>query len=307
MADLILHHYPNSPFAEKVRVGLGLKQLAWKSVIIPNMMPKPDLMPLTGGYRKTPVLQVGADIYCDTQLIMLEIERRCPKPPLLPVGQEGEARALAMWIDRTIFWSAVGVVMGAIGDQLPEAFKKDRTEFSGRPFDGERLKAAQPFARDQTYAQLVIAEQMLRDGRPFLLGAVPSLADCALWNPVWFLQVRMASGDTPSPLDRLPKIVEWSQRLKAIGSGKPAEMSSTEALDVAKAATAEPGKIDDKDPSGLKAGQKITITPDDTGKVPVTGTLVGLSSERISIIRSDERVGDVVVHFPRAGFIVQPA
>src|ERR1700742_3341774 len=83
MADLILHHYPNSPFAEKVRVGLGLKQLAWKSVIIPNMMPKPDLMPLTGGYRKTPVLQVGADIYCDTQLIMLEIERRCPKPPLL--------------------------------------------------------------------------------------------------------------------------------------------------------------------------------------------------------------------------------
>jgi glutathione S-transferase len=237
----------------------------------------------------------------------MEIEKRAPKPPLLPVGEEGEARALAMWIDRNIFWSAVGVVMGAIGDQLPEAFKKDRSDFSGRSFDADRLKAMQPFAREQTYAQLVIAEQMLRDGRPFLLGAVPSLADCALWNPVWFLQVRMASGDTPSPLDRLPKIVEWSQRMKAIGSGKPAEMSSTEALDVAKAATAEPGKIDDKDPSGLKAGQKITITPDDTGKVPVTGTLVGLSSERISIIRSDERVGDVVVHFPRAGFIVQPA
>jgi len=307
MADLILHHYATSPFSEKVRVAFGIKQLAWKSVLIPNIMPKPDLMPLTGGYRKTPVMQVGADIYCDTQLIMMEIEKRAPKPALLPVGQEGEARALAMWIDRNIFWSAVGVVMGTIGDQLPEAFRKDRAEFSGRPFDGERLKAAQPFARDQTYAQLVIAEQMLRDGRPFLLGAVPSLADCALWNPVWFLQVRMASGDTPSPLDRLPKIVEWSQRMKAIGSGKPAEMSSTEALDVAKAATAEPGKIDDKDPSGLKAGQKITIAPDDTGKVPVTGTLVGLSSERISIIRSDERVGDVVVHFPRAGFIVQPA
>lgn len=312
MADLILHHYPNSPFSEKVRVAFGIKQLAWKSVVIPNIMPKPDLMPLSGGYRRTPVLQVGADIYCDTQLIMLEIERRCPKPPLLPVGQEGEARALAMWIDRTIFWPAVGVVMGAIGDRLPETFKQDRTEFSGRPFDGERLKAAQPVARDQTYAQLAIAEQMLRDGRPFLLGAVPSLADCALWNPVWFLQVRLGQskggqGDTPSPLDRLPKIVDWSQRMKAIGNGKPAEMTSTEALEVAKAATAEPGKVDDKDPSGLRAGQKISITPDDTGKVPVTGTLVGLTSDRISIIRSDARVGDVVVHFPRAGFIVQPA
>ncbi len=221
MADLILHHYANSPFSEKVRVAFGIKQLAWKSVLIPNIMPKPDLMPLTGGYRKTPVMQVGADIYCDTQLIMMEIEKRAPKPPLLPVGQEGEARALAMWIDRNIFWSAVGVVMGAIGDQLPEAFKKDRTEFSGRPFDGERLKAAQPMAREQTYAQLTLAEQMLRDGRPFLLGAVPSLADCALYNPVWFLQVRMGAGATPSPLDRLPKIVEWSERMKAFGSGKP--------------------------------------------------------------------------------------
>ena len=184
-------------------------------------MPKPDLTPLTGGYRRIPVLQVGADVYCDTQLIMMEIERRTPEPHLLPVGQEGEARALAMWIDRTIFWSAVGVVMGAIGDQLPEAFKKDRSEFSGRPFDRDRLKAAQPFAREQTYAQLVLAEQMLRDGRPFLLGAVASLADCALYNPVWFLQVRMGSAAAPSPLDRLPKIVEWSQRMKASAAASP--------------------------------------------------------------------------------------
>ena len=303
MTDLILHHYPNSPFSEKVRVAFGIKQLAWKSVEIPNIMPKPDLMPLTGGYRKTPVLQIGADIYCDTQLMMLEIEKHSPEKPLLPVGQEGEARAVTMWIDRNIFWAAVGVVMGAIGDKLPEAFAKDRSEFSGRSFDAAKLKAAQPFARDQTYAQLLIAEEMLRDGRPFLLGAVPSLADCALYNPVWFLQVRMGQGDSPSPLDRLPKIVEWSKKMKAFGSGKPTPMTGVEALDVAKAATPAATKVDDKDPSGLKSGQKISVTPDDTGKVPVVGELVGLTPDRISIKRSDERVGDVVVHFPRAGFI----
>jgi glutathione S-transferase len=307
MADLILHHYPNSPFSEKVRIAFGLKQLAWKSVLIPNIMPKPELMPLTGGYRKTPVMQVGADIYCDTQLIMLEIERRAPRPPLLPVGQEGVARALAMWIDRNIFWSAVGVVMGALGDQLPEAFRKDRSEFSGRPFNPDNLKAMQPIARDQTYAQLTFAEQMLRDGRPFLLGAAPCLADCALYNPVWFLQVRMGQGNTPSPLDRLPKLVEWSARMKAMGSGKPSEMTGAEALAVAKAATPEPAKVDADDPSGLKAGQRISVTPDDTGKVPVTGTLVGLTCDRISVSRSDAQVGDVVVHFPRAGFLIQPA
>ena len=84
MADIILHHYAASPFAEKVRIALGLKQAAWKSVDIPNVMPKPDLMPLTGGYRKTPVMQIGADIYCDTQLIMLELDKRLPAPGLCP-------------------------------------------------------------------------------------------------------------------------------------------------------------------------------------------------------------------------------
>src|SRR5271169_598735 len=102
MTEIILHHYDTSPFSEKVRIGFGLKGLGWASVKIPNIMPKPDLMPLTGGYRKTPVMQIGADIYCDTQLIMREIEKHSPDKPLLPVGQEGEARAVTMWIDRNI-------------------------------------------------------------------------------------------------------------------------------------------------------------------------------------------------------------
>src|ERR1700736_1244932 len=93
MTDIILHHYEISPYSEKVRIGLGLKGLAWGSVEIPVIMPKPDLTALTGGYRKTPVLQIGADIYCDSQLIMRELNHpaRCyhwipqsnpPTPPL---------------------------------------------------------------------------------------------------------------------------------------------------------------------------------------------------------------------------------
>src|ERR1044072_4116068 len=92
MADIILHHYGASPFAEKVRIALGLKQAPWKSVDIPNVMPKPELMQLTGGYRK----------------------KRVMAPGLLPKGREGEARAIAMWIDRNIFGPAVGVVMSQI-------------------------------------------------------------------------------------------------------------------------------------------------------------------------------------------------
>jgi glutathione S-transferase len=266
-------------------------------------MPKPDLMPLTGGYRKTPVMQIGADIYCDTQLIMLELDRRLPSPPFLPKGREGEARAITMWIDRNIFSPAVGVVMSEVADRFGEAFKKDRSEFSGRSFDPARLRAALPMVRDQTYALLSLAESMLADGRKFLLGGEACLADCALYNPVWFIQQQL--GPTAAPLDRLPRIVAWSERVKALGGGKRTDIKPTDALDIAKAAKPVPASVDANDPSGLKAGQKVSVTPDDTGKVPVTGTLVGLAADRISIARSDPRAGDVVVHFPRAGYVVQ--
>ena len=77
---LILHHYDFSNFAEKARLMLGFKNLAWRGVEIPPIAPKPDLTPLTGGYRRTPVLQDGADVWCDTRLIARELERRVPSP-----------------------------------------------------------------------------------------------------------------------------------------------------------------------------------------------------------------------------------
>jgi glutathione S-transferase len=158
--------------------------------------------------------------------------------------------------------------------------------------------------RDQTYALLSLAETMLADGRKFLLGAEPCLADCAPYNPVWFIQSQL--GATAAPLDRLPGIAAWSQRMKALGGGKRSDIKANDALDIARAAKPGATTVDASDPSGLKAGQKISVTPDDTGRVPVEGVLVGLASDRVSIQRSDPRVGEVVVHFPRAGFVVVP-
>jgi len=306
MADIILHHYPTSPFSEKVRVALGLKNLAWRSVEIPVIMPKPDLMPMTGGYRKTPVMQIGADIYCDTQIILRELQKRFPELPLTPAGHEGIAEALANWADRNVFWPAVGIVMGEIGDKLPEAFHKDRSEFSGRPVDPARLKAFAPVARDQVYAGLIHVERMLEDGRAFLLGGQPSLADVAVYNPVWFVLKRL--GAPVPPFDRLPRIVAWAERLGRFGNGRPTDMTPAEALDIAERAEPDPpAGVDAGDPSGLKAGAPVSVTPDDTGKVPVTGELVTLTPREIAVRRTNERVGNVVVHFPRAGFILAPA
>ena len=62
MTELILHHYPESPFSEKVRAILGAKGLAWRSLQVPMIMPRPATAALTGGYRRIPVLQAGAEL-----------------------------------------------------------------------------------------------------------------------------------------------------------------------------------------------------------------------------------------------------
>ena len=128
MAEIILHHFDSSPFAEKVRLALGLKGLDWRSVEIPMVMPKPALTALTGGYRKTPVMQIGADIYCDTQCIALELERRFPRPALFPQHSEALAIALSQWSDNAFFQPGAGLSMGT-NTALPEDILRDRREF----------------------------------------------------------------------------------------------------------------------------------------------------------------------------------
>ena len=121
---IILHHFDESPFSEKMRVVFGLKNIAWTSVLISRIMPRPDLMPMTGGYRRTPVMQIGADIYCDTQCIIRELERRFPEPTLFPNGYEGIAWATAMWTDRPFFQSTVNLVFGSLADKVPAGFHR---------------------------------------------------------------------------------------------------------------------------------------------------------------------------------------
>ena len=103
MSQLILHHYPLSPFAEKVRLILGYKQISWQSVHIPMYMPKPDVVALTGGHRRTPFMQIGADIYCDTSLICDVLEHLAPTPTLYPDAVKGAARIVAQWADSMLF------------------------------------------------------------------------------------------------------------------------------------------------------------------------------------------------------------
>jgi glutathione S-transferase len=302
MTDIILHHYDTSPYAEKVRTGLGLKGLAWASVELPQIMPKPNLTALTGGYRKTPVLQIGADIYCDSQLIMRELERRHPTPSFYPAGR-GAADALAWWAEKTMFLPAVSIAFAKRPEVLPKGFLEDRAKFSGRNIDPVVMLAAVPNQLDQLRAHFDWLDQTLADGRSFLQGRAVGLSDLAAYHPVWYL--RQNFGSAAAPLDGFPRLLSWAERVAAIGHGRRSPMTSEQALDVARTATSiAKASTDAKDPIGRKPGQVVSVTPDDTGRDPVIGELVTSSIDEIVVRRRDPAIGEVCVHFPRAGFVV---
>ena len=302
--EIVFHHYPASPFSEKVRVAFGIKHLAWRSVEQPVIMPKPDLIPLTGGYRKIPVMQIGADIYCDTQIILRELERRYPSPSIFPV-KNGLAYAIGFWSDRLFFMPSVGIVFAEIGDMVPEAFKQDRAKMSGGTFSTEAMKAMAPFARDQWRAHADFVAETLEDGRDFMGGPKPGAADIHAYMNFWWIKAAIPHV-APSLLAEFPKIDPWCARIAAIGHGDPKPMDAKDALAVAKAATSDAQEA--PDPSGrFEPGDKVTVAADDYGRDAVAGNVVFANAHEIAIRRSAPEVGDVVVHFPRAGFTAAAA
>ena len=306
MSELILHHYPTSPFAEKARLLLGFKGLSWRSVKIAPVMPKPDLTALTGGYRKTPVLQVGADIYCDTSLIARRLEQEKALPAFFPEGQEMIAATFAAWADSVVFQHAVSLVFQPesiavrFGNLPPEAIKAFLADRAGLFSGGSATKLSAEQARHQWPTIMARLEQQLeREQGGFLFGE-PSIADFALAHPMWFLK---ATPVTSPLVDAYPAVSAWLGRVMGFGHGAFSEMTSEAALDVARNAT--PAALPDEqfdEPNGFEPGQQVVIAATDYGVDPVAGELLFAGREELILRREDERGGVVHVHFPRFGF-----
>ncbi|WP_022961190.1 glutathione S-transferase family protein [Halopseudomonas pelagia] len=311
MTDLILHHYPQSPFAEKARLMLGYKGLAWHSVMIPAVMPKPDLTALTGGYRRTPVLQVGADIFCDTALIARRLEREKATPALFPEGKEAAAAGLAQFADQVLFQHAVAINFQPKGlaarfagapEAMVQGFMADRKAlFSGG--SASRLDSA--VALSQWPALIGRLETQLdRDGE-FLLGDTPSVADFAYYHPLWFVANNAAVADA---LEGYPAVKAWMTRVADFGHGSFTALDAAAAISIARDATPESlpatGFVS---PGGFAIGQQVNVSAVDYGTDEVAGKLVFEDAEEVVIAREDERAGLVQVHFPRFGFKISAA
>ena len=305
MSEIILHHYPSSPFSEKVRLVLGMKGLGWRSVHVPTMLPKPDVVALTGGYRRTPFMQIGADVYCDSLLMCRVLDRMAPEPPLVPAAIAGIAEIVAQWADTTFFWTAVPYTTQPAGaahlfagapPEALKAFVADR-----RAMNPSMRLAPIADAAAALHAYVGRIESMLADGRRFLLGAAASIADVSAAQSIWFMR---RAPPIAAHLAPYPNVLAWFERVAAFGHGTSAPMGSDEAIELAAHARSHaPASVAAGQP--FAAGAEVRVVASDYAHDEIVGTVVGLDDAEVVIARDDPRAGRVHVHFPRIGFHIK--
>ena len=307
MSDLILHHYWPSPFAHKIRLALGLVDTSWKSVEIPRVPPKPLLMPLTAGYRRTPVLQNGADIYCDTQNIVRAISELTATSALLPTRQRGQILAFTDWVDGTVFNLAARVILTSALDTAPPEFIQDRGGlYFGPNLTPEGLKAQLPGVIRQLAAHLDSINQGLPDTGGYLTESL-SYADVSIAYVAWFIRGRWDVG--PEFLSQFPSVERIERNVHEQSTDRHEELSAESALMMAlQAESIAPRGVEAQIGSGLSEGMPVLIRPQaETSDPPIIGRLRYLDRVRVSIDHQDPQVGNVVVHLPVAGYQIQPS
>jgi glutathione S-transferase len=299
--SLILHHYDYSPYAEKIRLMLGLTNTHWYSSLTSVKPPRASVDPLTGGYRRIPVAQIGADIFCDSALIADELSGLTNEPSLDVKLLDDQSKALMEKAEKEAFFAAVGAVppLRILGTMLRSfgplgmyRFVKDRESLmqggTVRPPKGERAVKIIRALLDDLEARL--------QHQPWIAGDKASIADFAIYHPLW-LHVFCSRRE----LDAGPNVKDWYQRVTQIGHGNSEQISQEQVFNIAR--ESEPRPLPDGECSNPELiGKRVSVAPVDYGIVPVEGVLAASSDTRIVLARETQDLGLLHVHFPREGY-----
>lgn len=297
---LILHHYPMSPFSEKIRLMLGYAGLSWQSLPSPEVPPRPNIDPLSGGYRRIPIAQAGADIFCDSRLISTEIARDSSLPSLDPLGMDEAGQTYAAHLEGEVFWASV-LAMGLgvtvkqllrnVGLRRTLKFLKDRAGVGGN------ARVALPKvggSKSIFNAHLQELEERLDAG--FLGGDAPSYLDFAAYHTYWFQRV---VGELPLTVD-VPSVQAWYERMCEFGHGSFEEITDQQGFAMAR--DNSPRAVEPQHTRDERIGTTVAIGPSDYALDAVEGRLVGCSDDRWIVARETDDHGLLHVHFPRLGF-----
>jgi glutathione S-transferase len=298
---MILHHYQLSPFSEKIRLMFGYAEIRWQSAISPAMPPRIIVDPLTGGYRRIPVAQIGADIFCDTQIISTEIAELTGIDALAKQNCSEEVQAFVTTVDTSVFMATVttsspaktiGLLLKNMSPWQTIRFIKDRAVVS-------KTSSLKPVSQSQSLNIVDSHNQGLEqrlDGQQFLFGDTPTIADFSAYHVLWFGKLTRANGF----LSTLPNVLKWMDRMAAMGHGQRTEISKSEVFNEARNNT--PREVLPKMVNDPRIGGKVTIKPNDYAKDKVSGTLVGSDEFRWILLRECAKLGSLHVHFPKEGY-----
>ncbi len=297
---MIVHNYHESPYAEKIRAMLGYTGLPWQSVDVPPQPPRPSLDPLLGGYRRIPVMQDGADLYCDSNIIASEIATRTNHPELALENADDETQAFVEFVESDIF--AAAIFAAPKGTML---FKMLRHRgFGFFKFMADRVKASKdgnlgnvtPEEAKDVWANHMddMERRFTQSGADFLGGLTPNIADFAAYHTVWVFNEQAGGAIFGAAVQR------WQERMAAFGHGTSTPLSIRGALDAAK--NAEPKPVPAAQTQGALIGKPVCIAPNDYMRDATEGTLVGESPLQWTLARQTTRAGLIHAHFPKAGY-----
>ena len=301
---LILHQYDISPFSQKAQKMMGLKGLSWQSIEMPLIAPKPDVEALTGGYRGTPILQRGADIFVDNWMIARALDHYDPSLPCLNNQGVLQAAGSYAWSER-FFTPLLQTAFATYKDQWDDDFRADRQQVFP-DVDFNTLAVVDPERRSQVRAFVSAIAAQLISGNAFLNGEHPDGWDVHVWGMCWM--IHSALPDLVPVVNAFPAVANWYQQMCDLGVGERADAT----IELAWSQLKEGQKAPLPDTPGDEPlrdwlGQQVVVGTGSADRGAAKGKLLAVNGEEV-VIASEPREGvSAQVWFPRFGYALSQA
>ena len=299
----ILYHYLASPYSEKLRLALGVTGIQWGSVIVPAQPPRPSLDIFLSGYRRIPVLQIGAHFYCDSALAFDALAGVSDR--LKPAGPLSKAdELLRRHAEDRIFFAVIAAaspisVLRLLAQDLGLfglfRFLKDRSDMMKGSTDEKLSQRAAARLVEDFVMQL---NGLLKQDQ-FLGGAHAGYLDLCCYHPLW-----MASVINRETLSALPPMVQaWMRRIAALGHGRSVLVSERQIYD---RVTGDRFQDFVGELSGAFARDSlVSVRPTDYARDSTEGHLVFMDEHQCVIKRNLPSGDAAFLHFPISGFEVR--
>ncbi len=114
---LELYQFELSHYAEKVRLVLDYKGLAYRKIEVTPGIGQIDLVRMSG-QRQVPVLKDGNEIIGDSTAIAEYLEKQYPEQPIIPTDpkQRGLCLVMEQWADEVIGLNARKALIGTLNE-----------------------------------------------------------------------------------------------------------------------------------------------------------------------------------------------